>query len=76
MLKEVAKKSLLKHGEVFVKGVIADIYDPALTEAKEELKKIIKGPVDDGVIELIVGGLSPILKEQLLKGADKLSEEV
>ena len=75
-LKEVAKKAALKHGEVFFKGMIGDVYDPALVEAKEALKKAIPGQVDDLVIELVVGNLAPIFKAELLKQVEKISEEV
>lgn len=75
-LKELAKKSLLKHGEVFVGGVLNDVYDPSLDAAKEQLKGLIKGQADDLVIDLIVGHLGPVFKAELLKAVAKISDEV
>jgi hypothetical protein len=74
-MKELAKKAALKHAEVFFEGMVKDLYDPALAVAKEELKKAIPGQVDDVVIELIVSNLGPVLKAELLKRVEKLSEE-
>ena len=73
---EVGKKAVLKHGEVFAKGIIGDVYDPAMALAKEKLKQVIPGQVDDVVIDLIVSNLGPVLKEEILKQVDKLSPEV
>lgn len=75
-LVEKAKASLAKHGEVMVKGVIEDIYEPAVLEAKEAAKKLIPGTIDDAVIELVVTSFSPALKAGLLAQVDKLSAEV
>lgn len=75
-MKELAKKSLLKHGELFVEGVLADLYEPALKEAVAKVKAAIPGQVDDVVLDLIVANLGPVLKAELLKQVEKLSEEV
>lgn len=71
-----AVSSVAKHGEIMVKGVLGDIYDPAVAIAKEELKKLIPGQVDDMVIDLIVGTFGPELKKALLAQVDKISAEV
>lgn len=73
-LSETVKSSVAKHGEVMVKAVIEDCYDPAVLEAKEALKKLIPGQVDDMVIELVVTTFAPALKSALLTQADKISE--
>lgn len=76
MLKEAAEKSVKKHGEIFLEGVLGDIYDPALAAAAEKLKAAIPGQIDDVVINLLVSNLGPILKQELLAKVEEISEEV
>lgn len=76
MLKEKAKLSLLKHGELFVEGVLADLYEDALKEAVAKVKLAIPGQVDDLVFDLVVANLGPALKAEFLKQVEKISEEV
>lgn len=71
-LQELAKQSLLKNGEVFVAGVLNDVYDPAFVKAKESLKASIPGSVDDAIIDMIAGVLQPSLKEILLAEVAKI----
>lgn len=75
-LAKAAVSSVAKHGEIMVKGVLGDIFDPAVSVAKEELKKLIPGQVDDMVIDLVVGTFGPELKKALLAEVDKISAEV
>jgi hypothetical protein len=76
MLKELAEKSVQKHGEIFLEGVIGDIYDPALESAAAKLKAAIPGQVDDLVISLLVSQFGPILKQELLAKVEQISPEV
>lgn len=76
MLKEAAEKSVKKHGELFLEGVIGDIYDPALTAAAEKLKALIPGQIDDAVINLLVSQFGPLLKQELLAKVEEISPEV
>jgi hypothetical protein len=76
MLKELAEKSVKKHGEIFLEGVIKDIYDPALEAAAAKLKAAIPGQIDDMVISLLVTQFGPILKQELLSKVEQISPEV
>lgn len=75
MDKQMAKLVLLKHAEVFAEGLVKDLYDPAFDSAKDGLKKAIPGQADDALIELILGTLKPIMKQELLAQVEKLSAE-
>lgn len=73
---EKAKKTLLKHTEVFAEGLITDLYDDAIEAAKEALKKTIPGQVDDAIIELVIASLKPVFKAELMKQIEKISAEI
>lgn len=75
-LAEKAKMSLLKHGEIFVEGFLADMYEDAMKEAVAKVKLAIPGQVDDLVLDLVVANLGPALKAELLKQVEKISPEV
>lgn len=68
-----AKESVLKHGEIFLKGVFGDNYDPAVKLASEAVKKAIPGQVDDMVIDLVVANFAPALKLAILGEIEKVS---
>jgi len=72
-LVNTVKGSVAKHGEVMVKAVIEDCYDLSINEAKEALKKLIPGQVDDMVIELVISTFAPALKTALLEQVEKIS---
>jgi hypothetical protein len=65
-LQELAKQSLLKNGEAFVAGVLADVYDPAVAELSAKLKALIPGELDDSIISMIMAVVQPELKKILL----------
>lgn len=75
-LKEVAQKSLAKHGEVFVKAVIEDVYAPSIAELEAKLKELIPGDNYDVLATLVVQSVAPALKAILLAQIEKISVEV
>jgi hypothetical protein len=75
-LQEKAKKVLLKQAEVASKEVVEALWDDAVLEAKEAVKKAIPGQVDDVVIDLVVSTFAPKGKEVLLAKIAQISEEV
>lgn len=76
MEKELVKKALLKHAEVFAEGLTNDLYGPAFDAAIEALKKAIPGQVDDAILALIGANLKPIFKQEIMKQIEKISAEV
>jgi hypothetical protein len=73
---EIGKKSVLKHGELFAKGVIEDCFAPAVKVAQDALGKAIPGQIDDAIIAKVVENFAPALKEAMLAEVSKLSDEV
>lgn len=73
---EIGKKSVLKHGEIFAKGIIEDCFEPAIKVAQEQVCKAIPGQIDDAIIAKVVENFAPALKEAMLAEVSKLSEEV
>ena len=72
----LAQESVKKHGEVMVKNVINDVYDPAFEVAKDQVRALIPGTVADEIVVQILSQFAPVLKVALLSQADKMSAQV
>lgn len=75
---ELAKKEALKQLELACDQLmqVDGAVDLALSGLKDELKKLIKGGIDDMIIDAIAPGLIPALKASLAQQIEKISEEV
>lgn len=75
-LVEIGKKSLAARGGEFAKGMIEDMFDPAVAEAKVALKDLLPGEALDGLAESILSTFAPELKKALLAQIEKAASSV
>ncbi|TXH08960.1 MAG: hypothetical protein E6R04_09705 [Spirochaetes bacterium] len=76
MALDVAKLEALKELELMLEKLVnGPAYENLMIGVKEELKKLIKGNVDDMIIDLVVPALVPGLKAAILLQVEKISQD-
>lgn len=74
-LLESMKEQALKDVKVLIKNQIAIGYDPALEILTIKGKDLLPGEFADSIIDVIAKTAGPIIKDEIVKFLEKLSED-